>query len=284
MAISFVHLCNTEPSAVARRLLWHLYSVGRVWRDEPEIHPAFDKSGVFLFCVAEGQGSLLQSGQRWNLEVGPRCWLVDLRQPRTYEPVSGQRLETIGVRFSGPGIDAWLEALGGVGEFRFASDSDIQFLDKAQQQLRQLVMRRPAGFEWQVHETMTHVLGRLLATRHVFATQPRSVPTAVAKVIDAVLSDPARAWRAAELASIAHVSYSGLRALFKATQHESLHQFLRRTRLDLAKQLLADDRLAVKEIAWRLNFSSEGYFSQWFRRNTGYSPSNFRNAGLDSYE
>lgn len=284
MAISFVHLCQSEPSVVARRLLWHLYSVGRVWRDEPEIHPAFDKSGLFLFRVVQGRGSLLQSGKRWDLAVGPRCWLVDLRQPRSYEPLSGRRLETVGVRFSGPGLDAWLEVLGGVGEFRFASAPDMLFLDTAQQRLRRLVTRRPAGFEWRVHETITHVLGRLLATRNVFATQPRSFPIAVSKVIDAVLADPARAWRAAELASIAHVSYSGLRALFKATQHESLHQFLRRTRLDEAKQLLADERLAVKEIAWRLNFSSEAYFSQWFRRNTGYSPSNYRTVGLDSYE
>jgi AraC-like DNA-binding protein len=284
MAISFVHLCQTEPSVVARRLLWHLYSVGRVWRDEPEIHPAFDKSGVFLFCVAKGSGFLSQSGQRWDLDVGPRCWLVDLRQSRTYEPSSGQRLETVGVRFSGPGLDAWLEVLGGVGEFRFSSSSDMLFLETAQQRLRRLVTRRPVGFEWSVHETMTHVLGRLLATRNVFATKPRTAPTAVSKVLDAVLSNPARAWRAAELASIAHVSYSGLRALFKATQHESLHQFLRRTRLDVAKQLLADERLSVKEIAWRLNFSSEAYFSQWFRRNTGHSPSAFRTSGHDSYE
>ena len=127
-----------------------------------------------------------------------------------------------------------------------------------------------------MHQTLTQVLGRLLAVRNVFASEPRDVPVAVSKVLDAVLSDPARAWRAAELAGIAHVSYSGLRSLFRTTQHESLHEFLRRTRLDQAKLLLADERLSVKEVAWRLNFSSEAYFSHWFRRNTDSSPSAFR--------
>jgi AraC-like DNA-binding protein len=279
MTISFVQLRQTEPSAIARRLFWHLFSVGRAWRDEPEVHPTPDKSGLFLFSVVAGSGVLVQSGQRWDLCAGPRCWLVDARQPRAYEPMSGQRLETIGLRFSGPGLDAWLETLGGVGEFHLAGSSDFHFLETAQQRLLQLVMRRPAGYEWKVHETLTQLLGRLLATRQVLAREPHDIPQAVSRVMDAVLSDPARAWRAAELARIAHVSYSGLRSLFKATQHESLHQFLSRTRLDQAKLLLADERLSIKEVAWRLNFSSEAYFSQWFRRNTQSTPSTYRASG-----
>jgi AraC-like DNA-binding protein len=97
-------------------------------------------------------------------------------------------------------------------------------------------------------------------------------------VLNAVLADPARPWRAAELAGIAGVSYSGLRAQFRDAQHESLHDFLRRTRLDQARVLLADERLSVKEIASRLQFSSEFYFSHWFRRNTEITPSHFRRA------
>jgi len=92
MSISFVQLRQTEPSAVARRLLWHVFSVGRVWRDEPEVHPVPDKSGVFLFCVVSGSGALLQSGKRWELCAGPRCWLIDTRQPRTYPKPCDLRL------------------------------------------------------------------------------------------------------------------------------------------------------------------------------------------------
>lgn len=265
----------------ARRLLWHVLSIGRAWRDEPEKHPALDKAGAFLFRVVSGRGALLLPGQRWELSAGPRCWLVDMRRSRTYLPSAGQRLVTVGFRFSGPNLDAWLEALGNGGEFRFQSPAEALFLSRAQQRLLRLVTRRPAGYEWQAHEIITRVLGRLLAARQVFTAGPPVVPAPVGRVLDAVLADPARAWRAAELAGIARVSYSGLRSLFKATQHESLHDFLRRTRLDQARLLLADDRPAVKEVAVRLNFSSEFYFSHWFRRNTGISPSAFRRSARD---
>ncbi|MCX6897879.1 MAG: AraC family transcriptional regulator [Verrucomicrobia bacterium] len=188
---------------------------------------------------------------------------------------------TAGFRFAGPGLDAWREALNGGGEFRFGSLAEMLFLHRAQSRLLRLVTRRPAGYEWQVHETITGVLGRLLAARRVFTASSPATPAPVRRVLDEVLADPARAWRAAELAGIARVSYSGLRALFRETQHESLHDFLRRTRLDQARLLLADDRPAVKEIALRLNFSSEFYFSHWFRRNTGVSPSQFRRSARD---
>lgn len=281
MPISFVQLHQVEPSPVARRLLWHVRSIGRVWRDEPEAHPALDKAGVFLFRVVSGRGALLLPGQRWELGAGPRYWLVDMGQRRTYLPAAGQRLVTAGFRFAGPGLDAWREALDGGGEFRFRSLAEMAFLCRAQSRLLRLVTRRPAGYEWQAHEILTRVLGRLLAARRVFTASSPAVPTPVRHVLDAVLADPARAWRAAELAGIARVSYSGLRALFRVTQHESLHDFLRRTRLDQARLLLADDRLAVKEVALRLNFSSEFYFSHWFRRNASVSPSQFRRSVRD---
>lgn len=265
----------------ARRLLWHVLSIGRVWRDEPESHPALDKASLFVFRVVSGHDALLLPGRRWELSAGPRCWLVDMRQPRTYLPSGGQRLVTAGFRFSGPGLEAWLGALGGSREFRFQSPCEMLFLSRAQQRLLRLVTRRPAGYEWQAHEIITRVLGRLLSVRRVFAAEPPVVPVPVRRVLDAVLANPARAWRAAELAGIARVSYSGLRSLFKAVQHESLHDFLRRTRLDQARLLLADERLSVKEVALRLNFSSESYFSHWFRRNTGLTPSVFRSSARD---
>lgn len=38
----------------------------------------------------------------------------------------------------------------------------------------------------------------------------------------------------------------------------------------------SDERMAVKEISARLNFSSEFYFSRFFRKRTGLSPRQFR--------
>ncbi len=271
------HQRLVEPSAVARRLLWHVLSIGRVSRDEPEQHPRRDKAGLFLFWVISGQGELRVPKSTWELAAGRCCWLVDLGESRSYIPQGTARLVTSGFRFMGPGLESWCETLGGPGEYPLANRQEILQFQKLQDQMLRLVTRRPASYEWNLHELVTQVLGRLLASRNVLVTPPvEETPRPVTKVLDAVLSDPARAWRAAELAKLAGISYSGLRSLFRQSQHESLSEFLQRIRLDQARLLLADDRQTIKQIARHLEFSSEFYFSQWFRRLAGTSPTHFR--------
>ena len=90
MAISFAQLRFAEPSPEARRLLWHVLSIGSVSRDEPELHEGLDKAGLFLFRVAAGKGHLEMMGKIYLLEQGQHCWLVDLRHPRNYIPAGGR--------------------------------------------------------------------------------------------------------------------------------------------------------------------------------------------------
>ena len=249
--------------------------MGKVWRDEPETHPARDKAGLFLFWVVAGGGEFHSGRECWRLGRSPCCWLADMALRRTYIPTPGKRLVTAGLRFSGPGLDAWRDVLR-PGEVRFSSMKAMGMISRTHARLNRLITRRPAGYEWAVHEVMTQMIGRLLEARKAWPKSDDDVPKPVSRVIDAVLKDASRGWRAAELAEIASVSYSGLRAMFRKAQQETLSDFLQRTRLDQSRLLLADDRLPVKEVARRLEFSSEFYFSQWFRRHTKTSPTAFR--------
>lgn len=267
---------------MARRLLWHILSVGSAWRDEPETHAARDKAGAFLFWVVAGSGRLEVGQDSWPLCTGSKLWLVDLGTPRAYVPNQGQRLMTAGIRFSGPGLHSWLEALGPGAEFTFARGVESTTIRRAQRKVLQLATRRPAGYEWEIHCSLMQILGCLLDQRQVLsASIHQKVPPPVTRVLDTVLENPLRDWRAAELAKIAGVSYSGLRLLFREAQHESLSDFLQRTRLHQTRLLLAHDGLSMKEVAARLHFSSEYYFSQWFRRQTGFSPTKFRESLRD---
>lgn len=272
MAISFAQLRFAEPSPEARRLLWHVLSIGPVSRDEPERHEGLDKAGLFLFQVAAGTGHLEMREKRYHLTRGQHCWLVDLRHPRTYLPADGKTLRTEGVRFSGPGVEAWLEMLGADPVFTLPPGTLCLRLRR----LRGLIRRRPPQYEWAVHSDLTELWGELLAARGVFTLPKTAVPPPVARVLEAVFADPARNWRARDLAVVAGVSYSRLRDHFQSARGQTLHEFLQQTRLDLARRLLSDRRLAIKEVAQRLNFSSEFHFSRFFRRGTGMSPTRFR--------
>ena len=275
MANSFARLHLLEPSQRARRLFWHLLSIGSVTRDEADRHDAMDKPGAHLFWVESGQGTLAVPERTYELRPGPRCWLVDMKQARTYAPLPGKRLVNMGFRFRGPEMEAWREELGESHEF-VLSDGEFSALRKVAQQLASLARRRPEGFEWEIHMLITHVFGCLFKARHLFSAPQLDVPKPLARAINLVMADPARDWRVPELADAAGASRSGLQRMFKEFHKGSIHEFLQQTRLDQARQLLCDERLAVKEVSARLNFSSEFYFSRFFRKRTAMSPRQFR--------
>jgi AraC-like DNA-binding protein len=251
-------------------------SVGRVWRDEPEHHAGADKAGLHLFWVVRGSGLLETGGKRLALSPGRCCWLVDLRQGRSYLPKDGTRLETVGFRFHSPALEAWREALGEDTTFVFQDDRAFAQLRRAQRLLLKLVRQCPVDWEWRVHETINKVLGHLAQMRQLFQSSPTKEPEPVRRVLEVVLAEPDRDWQAAALATISGVSYSRLRDLFKASRAETLHDFLQRTRLNEARRLLGDSALTIKEVAVQLHFSSEFYFSHFFRKTSGMSPTQFR--------
>lgn len=272
---AFDDLVFAEPSPVARRLLWHLFSIGARRITEPDHHQSFEKPGAHLFWVQSGEGALEHEAGRFELRSGRSVWLVDMSKPRIYLPTPGRHLTITGFRFGGPGLELWHEEIKGKETSEFTVD-DFGFVKRTQRELLRLLRRRPAGWEWQVHVAITNMLGKLLMSRNLLVSPNAELPSPVARVLNAISSNPVRDWKAKELAAVGKVSYSGLRAMFQASGHGTIHEHIQRARLDQARLLLADGRLSVKDVAVQLSFSSEFYFSHFFRRHTGMSPTEFR--------
>ena len=63
---------------------------------------------------------------------------------------------------------------------------------------------------------------------------------------------------------------------FKTATGTTPHGYLTDRRLDEAKSLIAEGRLALAEIACRCGFSSQASFTTWFKRVTGATPGAYR--------
>ncbi len=72
------------------------------------------------------------------------------------------------------------------------------------------------------------------------------------------------------------VSPSGLQRAFLQRFGVSPKQYIIKLRMNKALQLLAENRLSVKEVALSCGFSDEKYFSRAFRERYGYPPSRLR--------
>jgi AraC-like DNA-binding protein len=269
------NLTFVEPSPIARRLLWHLFSIGSRRIAEADHHESFEKPGAHLFWVQSGEGELQHELGRFALKPGRKVWLVDMSKERTYIPTPKRHLTITGFRFGGPGLEFWHEEIRGEENSEFALD-DFPFVKRTQAELLRLVRRKPIGWEWQIHVVITNMLGKLLMSRNLLVSPHAELPAPVVRVLNAISANPLRDWKAKELAAVGKVSYSGLRALFQQAKQGTIHEHIQRARLDQSRFLLADKRLSVKDVAAQLNFSSEFYFSHFFRHHTGMTPTEFR--------
>ncbi len=263
------------PSAKARSLLWHVFSLDTAYLEVADHHEAFEKPGAHLFWVLSGHGTLETDGLKYLLQPGRSVWFVDLTKVRTYAPAAGQELVKRGIRFGGPALENWQKELGGSAHAQFEL-KDAAAMHKAFRDLWRICFRKAPAWEWQVHLLLTEMLGALLHSRNALSPSSPDLPAAVIRVLNAVDSKPFHDWRVKELAAVAGVSYSGLRTLFFEVMRENLHSYVQRRRLEHAQLLLCDPGLTVKQVAEQMNFSSEFYFSHFFKKLKGIGPRDYR--------
>jgi AraC-like DNA-binding protein len=263
------------PSIKARSLLWHAFSMDTACLEAADHHEPFEKPGAHLFWILSGHGTLETDGNKYLLQPGNSVWFVDMTKVRTYAPAAGQQLVKRGIRFGGPALENWHKEFGSGRQAQFDL-ADAAPLHEFFREAWRVCQRKDLGWEWRMHLILTEMLGTLQSSRDLLSATSAELPAAVIRVLNAVDSKPFYDWRVKELARIAGVSYSGLRTLFFAVLHENLHGFVQRRRLEQAQMLLSDPGLSIKQIAEQMNFSSEFYFSHFFKKLKGVSPRGYR--------
>ncbi len=81
-----------------------------------------------------------------------------------------------------------------------------------------------------------------------------------------------------DTASVACLSPFHFHRMFARAFGETPHEFLRRQRIERAKQLLARDHVPVTEVCLSVGYESLGSFSTLFRSMVGQSPAQYRRA------
>ena len=83
---------------------------------------------------------------------------------------------------------------------------------------------------------------------------------------------------AEELSKSLNICYSGFRRAFKEFTGTSPTKYMVELKLNEAKMLLLTTPQSIKQIAIVLNFDNVDYFSVFFKKRTGYTPSDYRNS------
>jgi AraC-like DNA-binding protein len=78
------------------------------------------------------------------------------------------------------------------------------------------------------------------------------------------------------LSSKLNHDYTYLANLFSEVQGTTIVNFIIAHKIERIKELIIYDELSIKEIAWKMNYSSVAHLSNQFKKVTGLSPSHFK--------
>ena len=85
-----------------------------------------------------------------------------------------------------------------------------------------------------------------------------------------------------KLSDIARVSPRHLDRLFMSRYQTTPKAYLVKLRMEKARALLQHTKKSVTDIAFECGYTDSNYFARVFRKNTGFSPQQFRKALVDS--
>lgn len=101
-------------------------------------------------------------------------------------------------------------------------------------------------------------------------------PEPIWKAVKLLHENAGADWSVSDLAGQVGLSRSHFSILFKKTVGDSFVAFQYKRKLKLAKELLQDTQLTMQDIAERTGMGDSKYFSKWFKRCTGQTPSHYR--------
>lgn len=82
------------------------------------------------------------------------------------------------------------------------------------------------------------------------------------------------------IAEQVHMNPSYLSRYYKQVTGHNLSEYITDTRLQVAKRMIIEERLKFQDIAFRLGFNSPSYFTTFFKKLTGQTPQEYREAHL----
>ncbi len=102
------------------------------------------------------------------------------------------------------------------------------------------------------------------------------------KIREYILGNPGADLSLGALSGKFHINPSYLSRSFHAEIRIPLSQFILETRLNAAKTMLLDSDKKIFEIAREVGFETQGYFTKVFSRETGMTPKQYRQEGVDN--
>ncbi len=228
------------------------------------------RDNLSLSLITLGNGFYEQEGRKGVLETG-QIFLAQRGCSQTLGTGSAGFMHKRSVILSGAFLDTLVSSVG-LSDVDVIMPRHVAGIANLFRHTHRMLIERPDG--WSV-ELPAQALRILLICAESRSPDFSSALRQAIEFIDANLHRP---MVASEIARAAGVSERHCGRLFHAQFGCSPMEFCIRQRMALARNMLANTKQSMKQIAASLGYDNQLYFSTQFRRREGVCPSRYRRA------
>ena len=229
-------------------------------------------SNICLFeYILEGEGEVLING-KWQRAAAGDFYVLPSGTDHIYRSSEADPWKKLWVNYYSDYMPAFLEAYGIRGGI-FQSESVKDYFEEL------INLTKSSGGE---SETAFRIADRLHKIVRIAAMLNKNAQDDEYGMRRLLASYVHKKLNLDELAEELHMSKSNMIRIFKKAYGVTPYEYLIEQRLETAKILLKDTKLTIKEIADKLVFFDEHYFSSIFLKKVGVRPGVYRKTGSDS--
>jgi len=220
--------------------------------------------------IEEGLGTVNIDGKVFIPAAGDSYFLMTGRDQYYYSS-EDEPWKKIFVNLSGSLLDSLVEGYG-IKDTAYFKGLDIS------EEIREIIALATDGDVDHTDEYVI-ILNRIFIKMRRHIKEETEVYDIAAVMKDYINTQLTAKFSLDALCAMVDKSQSQVIKLFKRAYGVTPYAYILQKRIDFSKKLLTDTNLTVKQIAERLCFSDEYYFSNIFKKKTGASPSSFRLGG-----
>lgn len=222
-----------------------------------------------LEIVISGNGYFTQDNKEYILKPGT-IFLLHKNVERSFGTRIHEKLNKRYIRIDGALLDSLLcwTHLDKIDILTLKNPNRLISLFK---KASQIIAIHNEGYMQQLCMTAFEILMCIVSEINYY-----QIPDPVIKAIDLISKSMNTSLSFGQLCKHAALSPSRLNNLFNTYMGTSPMHYYAQQKMELARQLLSDNTLSVKEISCKLKFKSLAHFSKQFKNNFDVSPSEFR--------
>lgn len=228
-----------------------------------------------LIYLTDGAGTLENENGVFDLESGTMI-LIRPKEYHRYRPKMESGWVEYYVGFSGFLVDHFYQQAESLQQQAFLNCGIQEHFLECYQKIFKQVEEEKLGFQQIASAHLIELLSRLVAFQKQGEFSGKPIEQIIQRALLHMRENVESQLDLQALAAQYHVTYANFRKMFKKYTGMSPRQYHLELKMRRAKELVLTSDKSIMEISEELNFESIHYFSRYFKKKMGCSPTVLR--------